>query len=357
MVKTWNELSSILEKQALERRIPLNGQFELTNRCNLQCKMCYICTPPNDKASLSGERTAEEWIHLAKEARDAGMLYILLTGGEVFLRRDFSRIYEEISQMGLVITIYTNATLITREIAGFLGRIPPSMVEVTLYGASPETYERVCGHAEGYENAIRGIDLLLAEGIKLRLRTTIIRNNVQDFDDMALIAEKRGLPFGIVDYVIPRREGNYINPDAERLSPRELSEFQSYFESYCKNKLGYVERIQENVYTDNRQYDINNPFFCGAGRSDFWVTWNGRMTPCGVVDTPAVLPFETGFGSAWKELQEICTTVPVCNECINCSLKDYCLTCPARLKCETHSYSEPAQYLCKLALETKNRLE
>lgn len=87
MGTTWGKLGDKLLKQANQMRIPIGGQFELTSRCNLKCKMCYVSCPSNDKNALSREHSADEWIKIAKEARDAGMLYLLLTGGEVFFAR------------------------------------------------------------------------------------------------------------------------------------------------------------------------------------------------------------------------------------------------------------------------------
>ncbi len=362
MAQTWGQLGDRLITLATEKRVPISGQFELTSRCNLQCKMCYICNPVNDKKALSHERSAREWIRLAEEARDAGMLYLLLTGGEIFLRKDFKEIYEEISRMGFCIELYTNATMIKPETAKWLGRIPPSKVGVTLYGASSQMYSKVCGSADAYEQAVRGIDLLLDEGINVDLKTTVVRDNIEDFDRISEFAEKRELDFGIVNYISPRREGNNTNPVAERLAPQELVEYEKHAENYFENKEGksYSNEHKEGCLLEYKKSniihskEIESPYSCSVGKCSFWVTWDGNMTTCGILDEPVSFPFEKGFLTAWKDLQNLCASTPECDECKKCSLKEYCLSCPARLKSETGYYDKPAPYLCELAQKEKN---
>lgn len=358
---SWGELGNKLINNAKLKRIPISGQFELTSRCNMKCKMCYVSRVANDTEALSNERSAKEWIQLATEARDAGMLYLLLTGGEIFIRPDFKDIYQELSRLGLNIEFYTNATMITPEVARWLGRIPPSRIGVTLYGSSAETYAKVCGNADGYNQACRGIDLLLSEGIKLWLKTTIIKDNTGDFEKLAEFAEKRDIELGIVDYISPRREGCGTHPESVRLSPRELINYENYVDGYFNTKANNKLSLKEvkDCSFENLSPDIKAPtestpnipdaFNCLSGKCAFWITWDGRMTPCSLMSTPESHPFQKGFTASWKELQELCFSIPVCTDCRQCSKKAYCMTCPARLQIETGSFDKPADYLCEMA--------
>jgi MoaA/NifB/PqqE/SkfB family radical SAM enzyme len=329
--------------------------------------MCYICRQPGDRAAIAKERTAKEWISMAGQARDAGMLYLLLTGGEVFLRKDFMEIYSELSKMGFHIEIYTNATMIDRDIAKKLAQIPPSKVGVTLYGASRETYRKVCGNADGYDHAMRGVELLQSEGITLWLKTTVIRSNVYDFDMIKEYADDRGIYFGFIDYVSPRREAGATCPENERLSPAELYEFLEHAKDFYAKKSFRRNSDEEDECGLNSTYESdlvkkiksgntasisapNDAFKCTAGKCSYWITWDGRMTPCTFMDEPFTYPFETGFNKAWTDLQTFCEAVPVCKECMECSVKDECSPCPAKLKIETGHYNKPAPYLCSLML-------
>ena len=360
---TWGQLGDNLITAAKRKGIPLLGQFELTARCNLHCKMCYVCQPANDNDALRRERTTKEWIQLIMEARDAGMLYPLITGGEVFLRQDFRTIYEEISQMGLMTQINTNATMITPEIASWLGRIPPAAVTITLYGASSDTYGKVCGDSSGYQRTLRGISLLQSEGINFDLRTTVVRGNKNEFNELAELAEKFGVTLGLVNYIMPRREGNNTCPEAERLSPIELIHYELNAEEYYirreKESLNHkcaVTVDQDQSLARSEEYLLEQetkPFSCTSANCNFCVTWDGRMVPCVLMAEPFTSPFEKKFINAWDELKRLCSKIPSCDECMHCSSREVCMSCPASLKSETGYYDKAAPYLCELAGKKK----
>ncbi|HEX2946625.1 MAG TPA: radical SAM protein [Clostridia bacterium] len=360
METAYELLIEKLSRQASIKKIPLNGAFELTARCNFDCKMCYI-HKKNDCAKVD-ELTTDQWIRLASEARDAGMLSLIMTGGEIFLRKDFREIYESIAKMGFNITLYSNASLIDSKTAKWLGRIPPTTLEITLYGASAETYEKVSGNAEAYEKVVNAIDMLLAEGINIELKTTVISENMDDYDAMAEFSYKRGLRFGLVDYLYPARSASHA-VNVCRLTPEKLVEF--------RKKMVETNKRLTGIYLDGKQLPgpsdrmdklaqelnsikpdrerIKSAFGCNAGSSDFWVTWDGRMVPCGAMEEPVLHPLETGFVNAWSELTKGCSRIPICKECRKCDLIDYCMVCPAKLKSETGRYNKPGKYLCELA--------
>jgi MoaA/NifB/PqqE/SkfB family radical SAM enzyme len=186
----WFDTTNNLQKTATSKGIPLMGTFELTPRCNLSCEMCYIRRDASDKSVLSEEKTAEEWISLGEQAAKAGTLFLLLTGGEPFLRPDFKKIYQALSKLGFIITIYSNATLLTPEIVEWLSRTPPNKIEITIYGASADTYAAVTGSGRAYQRALDGVSMLLNAGIETRLRTTVVRSNKYDLKNIAKYAEQ-----------------------------------------------------------------------------------------------------------------------------------------------------------------------
>lgn len=353
----YKQIEDVLYQNAIKEGIPLAGEFELTSRCNFSCKMCYL--PTNDKNILARERTSKEWLLLAKEARNAGMLYLLLTGGEVFMRKNFFDIYKEISDMGFITTIYTNASMITSEIAYKLGRIPPLLIEATLYGASSETYGRVCGNPDGFENAKRGIELMLAEGMQVSLKTTLIRDNVEDYDSIFEFADKNGIGLRHVKYISPSRDRcNNLVADC-RLCPEEQVKINLHASKRFDDRLKSIKQNNEPnelmVFDKHKEILRNNSnvFKCASGSCCFWITWEGKMTPCGLMSEPSFSPFEIGFTNAWNKLKESCNSIPECKECVECSIKKYCNRCPARLKNETGFYNKPAPYLCEMAQKLK----
>ena len=149
-------IRKFVHEAGARKRIPVSGTFELTPRCNLSCRMCYIHMSGEEQASRGRELTTEEWLTLGRRAVDAGMIYLLLTGGEPMLRPDFSTIYSEMVKMGVMVSVNTNATMVTPEILACFQKHPPETVNVTLYGASPETYGSLCGVRGATRRPLKG---------------------------------------------------------------------------------------------------------------------------------------------------------------------------------------------------------
>lgn len=116
-------LRRMLCARAAKTRTPITGAFELTSRCNLSCKMCYIheggCLP------TQRERTAEEWLDMGKQAVANGALFLLLTGGEPFLRPDLRDIYFGLTKMGLSVSFNSNGSLVDENAVEWLSQSPP----------------------------------------------------------------------------------------------------------------------------------------------------------------------------------------------------------------------------------------
>ena len=145
-------ISSVLHLRAGMRGVPLAGNFELTARCNFNCRMCYV----HQNQDPEKELTAQQWIELGRHARDRGMLFLLITGGEPMLRPDFPLIYKSLREMGLMVSINTNASLLTDEILELFRNFPPTRLNISLYGGNHETYRNLCGTA-AYDIVTRNI--------------------------------------------------------------------------------------------------------------------------------------------------------------------------------------------------------
>lgn len=118
---TEPRLSSYLHARACRSGTPLAGNFELTARCNFNCKMCYVHLTAEEQQRRGRELTADEWLAIAQEARSRGMLFLLLTGGEPLIRKDFRYLLTELKKMGLLVSVNSNGSLIDRDWLDFSG--------------------------------------------------------------------------------------------------------------------------------------------------------------------------------------------------------------------------------------------
>ena len=117
---TYGAFSDQIHRAAVSRQLPLDGTFEMTHRCPLTCAHCYNNLPMGDTAARDRELTRDEHYRLLDELVEAGCMWLLYTGGEIFARRDFLDIYTRARQNGFLITLFTNGTLITPRVADHL---------------------------------------------------------------------------------------------------------------------------------------------------------------------------------------------------------------------------------------------
>lgn len=346
------EIRRIVNRKCSARGIPSTGIFELTPRCNLRCKMCYVRLTPTQMAPIGKELTAAQWLSLAREARDAGLMFLLLTGGEPTLRADFCQIYEELARMGFSISINTNGTLFTPELRALWHRLPPSMVNVTLYGTSRADYGNLCGDPDAFDRVVDGLNWLKSEGILIHLNTTIAPQNSHRWLELEEFAKDMELELRMTAYCFPpvRREECGDCEDFSRIPPERAAElivrdllYQNGAESLRKRAASLSAPPQEDC-----GFEIGELMQCTAGRSQFWMTWDGRMTPCGMLPEPVVRPLEKGFSAAWKELHQAVQTIRLCPECVGCPEKKTCMNCAAVTYTETGSFSGKPEYMCRL---------
>ena len=198
-----DQLGKYLEQQAYAEKIPLKGTFELTARCNFNCNMCYVHLTEQQIKSIGCELSNEQWLEIARQARDAGMLYLTLTGGEVFARPGFRELYQKLHDMGFLIYINSNGTMIDEETVQWLKQQSPVRVNITLYGASRETYRRICGHADGYDRAMHAIHLLQDAGIPVVSNASMIPENACDLEKIMSVGKELNINTRVATYMFP----------------------------------------------------------------------------------------------------------------------------------------------------------
>jgi len=339
-----------LQRRAASMRQPVSGVFELTERCNLSCRMCYVRHDARDMAQRSKELSSAQWLTLAQDAVDNGMVFLLLTGGEVFLRPDFFEIYMPLTRLGLILTIYTNGTLITDGIAQRLAEAAPSLTEITLYGGTAATYEAVTGCPGSYARACAGIEALLKQRIPFGLKTTITQQNVGELEAMRQMARQWGVPFSGAWLLSGRRDGTPSDVECCRLSAQDCVNLEATDQVSADEWL-------ETAFRDSAvKRDAN--FYCQAGKTAFVIHSSGAMSPCLTLSQPAARPLAGGFRAAWDGVQRFVDDAPPPDSaCLACDARRYCPRCPAWSSMETGTLTDAVPYLCEIARMRKARYE
>lgn len=84
-------------EKAFADTIPISGTFELTPRCNFDCRMCYVHLKEDQILKYGRELNAKEWLQIAREAKDAGTTWLCITGGEPLMHPEFEIIWKELN--------------------------------------------------------------------------------------------------------------------------------------------------------------------------------------------------------------------------------------------------------------------
>jgi radical SAM protein with 4Fe4S-binding SPASM domain len=343
---TYTDFSMIVHGRAEPTRVPVNGTIELTNRCPLECKHCYNNLPMNDFVARARELTLDDYKRLLDELADLGCLWLLFTGGEIFARRDFLDIYAHAKRRGFLITLFTNGTMITEKIADYLADMRPFTIEITLYGGTKETYEKLTGIPGSYDRCMRGIDLLLERKLPLKLKTVALSINKHEIPLMRQMAADRGVEF-MFDAMINPRIDCSSSPLAVRLKPSEIVELD----------LDNPERVSEwrrlardhapAPYVEGESRQI---YQCGGGINSFAIDPYGDLSIC-VLSHVDKYNVREGFREGWEQylldvrMREI--TRPT--KCTGCGIKSMCGMCAANGELENGDAESPVDFLCQVA--------
>lgn len=264
-----------------DRRIPLSFDLEVTARCNNNCRHCCINLPSDDRAALHDELTLEEISHIADQAVSLGSLWCLITGGEPLLRKDFSDLYRVLKSKGLLVSVFTNVCLITDKHIKLFRNYPPREIEITVYGATEETYERVTRISGSYAAFRRGLALLLDGGIKVNLKAMALRSNVHELPAIARFCRERTKDFFRFDPMLHLRfDGNEPRNReirAERLSAEEIigiEQADPERSAAMEKRCGMLETSVPEAGPDYRLFQ------CHAGGESFAVSYNGLFRLC-----------------------------------------------------------------------------
>ena len=354
MEHSFNSYMDYLHQKAGEQGVPIFATFELTSRCNFNCKMCYIHNSDCNK-NKSLELSTKQWLKIAEDAKNAGVVFLLLTGGELLLRDDFAELYTAFCEMGFVVYINTNASLITEDIFALFDEYPPSRLNISLYGGSGDAYKDICG-VDSFEKVIANIKRLKAMDIEVRISCTLTRYNEKEAERIIELSKELDCEVRSTTYIYPkvRREGFSVDDADDRLPPAEAASLMlrtekakrddETFLKFCKSALKSFEQSEKNTFeVTEKRLEMR----CRAGRTCFWVDWQGNMSSCGMITQKSINLPETPFEKAWNKVRENTKKVRMPEKCVNCKYRILCNICAAKTISETGRSDIAPQYACE----------
>ncbi len=318
---------------AKEHKIPVALTLELTPFCNFSCVMCYVRLSEKQARVYGSMMTAEQILDIAEQAKECGTIYLCLTGGEPLSRPDFWDIYKELNKMGFVISLLSNGSLIDEKaIEKFREYGMPSSVKISLYGASNETYKKVCGVDGGFTATARAIELLKKEKVPLALSATIVRENADDIIEMYRFAAEHKVPFSHTVSVVKSVRGCKNSAEASRFM----------FGEFAENLT--LEQLEKHKFRNPE-----SPFsWCANYGRTAWITWNGHMQLCAFMNGPYSV-LDDGFKNAWREIIDKLDALKNPEECKDCKYGEFCQRCPGLLCAESGDAQKVSASVCDTA--------
>ena len=337
---------------------PLLGHLdiELTERCNNACLHCYINRPAGDAQAARRELTTDQWRDILRQAADLGALSVRFTGGEPLLRTDFANIYLIARRMGLKVILFTNARLITPELAGLLERVPPlTKLEISVYGMHAASYDAVACAPGAFAEFRRGVDLLLERRIPFVVKSVLLPPNRAEMAEFeawaATIPWMDGSPsYSVFLDLRARRDSPAKNRRIARLrfTPDEgvalvSQRGDSYRKAMAQFSAGFMAPQGDRL------------FACGAGQAGC-VDAYGAYQMCMLLRHPdTVYDLKQGtlrqaLTEAFPRHRELRATNPdYLRRCARCFLKGLCEQCPGKSWGEHGTLDTPVEYLCQVA--------
>jgi radical SAM protein with 4Fe4S-binding SPASM domain len=346
--ESYGAFSGKIHKATLAERKPLTVSLELTRRCPLECSHCYNNLPMGDKEARNRELSYGELCRVMDEISDTGCLWLLLTGGEILARPDFLDIYTYAKKKGFIITLFTNGTMMTEEIADYLATLPPFSIEITLYGRTRETYERLTRIPGSYDRCMQGIRLILDRKLPLKIKTVAVTINKHELWDMKRFVEEEigGIGMMKFDAMMNPRVDCSQSPLEVRLSPEEVVELDIQDPARMAEWDQFAKKF---VAPSPNREDIYN---CGAALKSFAIDPYGRMTAC-ILSTQESYDLRHGnVGEGWRGFlgRVRGKKITRITKCTDCQIKAICGMCPANG--ELHSEGDPEKpvdFLCETA--------
>ena len=317
------QLNNIIKTFTKKCRKPLGVTFEITPVCNLRCVHCYL----SDRKKKENELELNKIKSILDILASNGILFLTLTGGEVFTHPDFEEIYVYAKRKGFVVVVFSNGILLKEKWIKVFNKYPPFLIDISIYGASEETYLKVTGDGSGFNKLIDALNLLKANKLRFALKTPLLSINCKDLPDMQIINNrycKDRLRYSFD--MAPDRddEAKPLNYEIDNLeavlleASDELTAITLYNKASEKNNWRIAREKGELIPSH----------FCYIARSEFHIDYSGNASAC-IECNDRFNVLENDFWNLWEKMGEY-KKILACKKymCIDCDSLYYCKSCP-----------------------------
>ncbi|MGD9641915.1 MAG: radical SAM protein [Elusimicrobiales bacterium] len=333
--------SARLNALTLEKNIPVSVTIELTRRCPLRCRHCYLPETAG-RARPGRELSFAQWEKILRQLARAGGIYLVFTGGEPLLRPDLPRLCRLAKALNFDVRIFSTGLGITPARAREIRLAGVSAFEISFYGR-PEVHDCITGRKGSFAGSLAAVRLLKAAGVTVKIKVPLMNLNLGQAAFMKRLAGKEGCGISFDPVIAPANDGDRAALKY-RLSGPELRKALAYL-----SPSGAEAGPAVPVPGGSGVWD----FLCGAGRNVCAVDPAGTLFPC------LQLPVKLGNltrqkfsalwkGSAWlkKWRRAGIKDLKICAACPDI---EFCSRCPGISLLEEGDAFAPNKPACEMA--------
>jgi radical SAM protein with 4Fe4S-binding SPASM domain len=336
---------------ALEKKIPIAVQLNLTRQCNLQCIHCCVGKRNNGNGKNThgpdSELTLPEIQKVLEQLAEAGCLLLTLSGGEVLFRKDLLDIIAYARRLNFAVKVFTNGTLLGKKEAEAFRKLHLQEVHISLYAAQAQVHDLISGVSGSWQKSMEGIRRLRQEGVAVKIKCAIMRQNLAEYRKVYDLALSLGADYAF-DPIITARDDGSCDTLKLRIEQEDLRKV--LYDPIFQSKK---EKIGENANSACSLGAVSEEITCSAGHYICFISPEGDVTPC------VQLPIRCGnvrtydFNWIWRHSPEMLKIrqlrmkdIRGCNECRHLP---WCARCPGLAYLEDGDLLGPSSAACWMA--------
>lgn len=321
------ELLNICDKN----NILFSTTIELLTKCNWKCKHCYI--PNHDNIGLSKSTI----FNIFSQLRELGTFEIILTGGEIFYRKDIMDIIEKARQMHFKITLLSNVSLMNEEIISKLSRLSIYNISCTIFSLDESIHDSITRIPGSLKKALSNIMLIKKYNIPLEIKTIIMKENYNSYKQLKDFCSKNGFEYSATPIITAKHNGDK-SPLKLRLSENQLEEV--FLSTDDMNKI-------------NKRHISKDDYACNTIRYSLSIGANGNIYPCNTFITPIGNVYEDNLKNIWNTSTQLFRIKSLkwkdLSICSSCNKIDYCYRCPGISLLEDNNILSKSSLACQHA--------
>jgi AdoMet-dependent heme synthase len=305
-------------ERALRLGVPFSVQLDLTYRCNEQCVHCYLDHDDH------GEMNTVEIKRLLKEMAEAGVFILTLSGGEIFMRKDFFEILEYARELTFCIKLKTNAVLIREAQAARLRDLGVESIQVSIYSGRPEVHDAITKVAGSFRRSVAAIRFLRAQGLKVVIANVLMTENMRDHHGVRVLADELGVKYTLDPTITPMMDGDRSILDLKA----GVSELHTLFRDEA-----YISNVDEFCASPPApDEDSMESLPCSAGHTACYVSPYGEFYPCVQFPLSCGNVRQQRFIDIWRDSEQLKEVRSIrlrdLSSCSQCAHGSTCTRCP-----------------------------